>query len=253
MKKVGIIGGLGPMAMVYFLQLITEMTDAATDQEHIELLVHSKPQTPDRTGYIIGKSKENPLPVLTETGVELRSCGADFIAIPCITAHYFQQELEKQIGCPILHAIEETAAYLEKEGIKKVGLMATDGTIESRLFQKTMEQYGIECVVPEKENQAHVMHLIYDNVKAGKKPEMERFYCVSEALFAQGAQVVLLGCTELSLIKRDHALAAGFLDVLEVLARQVVVEAGANVKSEYTRLITGQTGNTELECGRKVE
>lgn len=240
MKKAGVIGGLGPMAMVYFLQLITEMTDASIDQEHIELLVHSKPQTPDRTGYILGKSKENPLPVLAETGVQLKQSGADFIAIPCITAHFFQKELEKKIGCPILHAIEETAKYLQQESITKVGLMATDGTIESNLFQQTMERYGITCVIPDKENQADVMHLIYKNVKAGKQPEMERFHEVAKNLFDAGAQVVLLGCTELSLIKRDNVLKEGFLDVLEVLARQVVIYAEAAVKEEYAHLITGR-------------
>ena len=245
MKKAGVIGGLGPMAMVYFLQLITEMTDAATDQEHIELVIHSMPTTPDRTGYILGKSKENPLPVLTEVGKELVHCGVDFIAIPCITAHYFQQELEKQIGCSILHAIEETAKYLKEEQITKVGLMATDGTIESKLFQQVMEQYEIQCVVPGEENQRNVMHLIYENVKAGKQPEMERFREVSEELFREGAQVVLLGCTELSLVKRDNTLDEGFLDVLEVLARQVVIEAEAPVKPEYLHLITGKTVATE--------
>lgn len=240
MKKVGIIGGLGPMAMVYFMQLITEMTDAATDQEHIELIVHSKPQTPDRTGYILDHSKENPLPVLTEVGKELVSCGVDFIAIPCITAHYFQKELEKQIGCKILHAIEETAVYLKSENIDKVGLMATDGTIESKLFQKVLGQYGISCVVPEKEMQSYVMSLIYDNIKAGKAPETDKFYRVSQSLFDAGAQVVLLGCTELSLIKKEHVLDAGFLDVLEVLACQVVTESGATVKEKYKQLITGK-------------
>lgn len=240
MKKAGVIGGLGPMAMVYFLQLITEMTDAATDQEHIELLVHSKPQTPDRTGYILGKSKENPLPVLAEVGVRLKQSGAEFIAIPCITAHFFQQELEKRIGCPILHAIEETAKYLQEEKITKIGLMATDGTIESKLFQQIMDNYGITCFVPNKENQANVMHLIYQNVKAGKQPEMDRFRKVSEELFGAGAQVILLGCTELSLIKRDNILNEGFLDVLEVLARQVVIHAEAAVKEEYIHLITGR-------------
>ena len=238
MKKAGIIGGLGPMAMVYFLQLITEMTDAATDQEHIELLVHSKPQTPDRTGYILGKSLENPLPVLTEVGVNLKQSGADFIAIPCITAHYFQQDLEGQIGCPILHAIKETAVYLQSEQVTEVGLMATDGTVESKLFQQILGQYGITCHVPGQENQANVMHLIYNNVKAGKQPEMERFQKVAEELFQSGAQVVLLGCTELSLIKRDNVLPEGFLDVLEVLARQVVLAADAPLKPEYGHLIT---------------
>lgn len=238
MKKVGIIGGLGPMAMVYFLQLITEMTDASKDQEHIELLIHSKPQIPNRTGYIVGKSEENPLLALTEVGKELVQCGVDFIAIPCITAHYFQKELEKQIGCSIVHAIEETAKYLKSENIMKIGLMATDGTIKSKLFQTIMEQYGIECFVPNKDNQAHVMHLIYENVKAGKKPEMDLFYQVSDALFQAGVQVVLLGCTELSLIKRDNILGHGFLDVLEVLAKQVVILSETKLKLDYIHLIT---------------
>lgn len=240
MKKVGIIGGLGPMAMVYFMQLITEMTDAATDQEHIELLVHSKPQTPDRTGYILDNTKENPLPVLAEVGRELVSCGVDFIAIPCITAHFFQKELENQTGCKILHAIEETGAYLKSENVAKAGLMATDGTIQSKLFQQILTKYGIECIVPEKEGQKQVMELIYDNVKAGKSPDMQKFYDVSGELFRKGAQVVLLGCTELSLIKRDHILTEGFLDVLEVLARQVVTEAGATRKPYSEHLITGR-------------
>ena len=243
MKKVGIIGGLGPMAMVYFLQLVTEMTEASKDQEHIELLIHSKPQTPDRTSYIIGNSEENPLVALTEVGIELVQCGVDFIAIPCITAHYFQKELERKIGCSIIHAIEETAKYLKSENITKIGLMATDGTIESKLFQSIMEQYEMECIIPKKENQKFVMHLIYENVKAGKKTEMQLFYCVSDELFEKGAQVVLLGCTELSLIKRDNVLEDGFLDVLEVLAKQTVVLSGAKLKSEYIRLITGEPRN----------
>lgn len=228
------------MAMVYFLQLITEMTDAGTDQEHIELLIHSKPQTPDRTNFILGKSKESPLPVLEEVGEALVSQGAELIAIPCITAHFFQKELEQKIGCPIVHAIEETARYLLSEKIEKVGLMATDGTVESRLFQQIMEKHGISCVVPEKENQKQVMHLIYQNVKAGKDPEMDRFGQISGELFQKGAQVILLGCTELSLIKRDNILNAGFLDVLEVLARQVVLLSGAKLKPEYEHLITGK-------------
>ena len=116
--------------------------------------------------------------------------------------------------------------------------MATDGTIQSKLFQTIMAQYEIECLVPTNDNQAYVMHLIYKNVKAGKKPEMELFYQVSDALFQKGAQVVLLGCTELSLIKRDNILEHGFLDVLEVLAKQVVVLSEAKLKTEYVHLIT---------------
>ncbi len=112
MKKLGVIGGLGPMATAYFLQLITQMSDAETDQEHMEILLHSNPRIPDRTRFILGQSEEDPLPQMIEVGIDLRSQGAEVIAIPCVTAHYFQKRLEREIGIPILDAIRETVLCL---------------------------------------------------------------------------------------------------------------------------------------------
>ncbi len=237
MKRLGIIGGLGPMATAYFLRLVVEMTDAKTDQEHIEVLLHSKPQIPDRTRYILGLSDENPMPDLLAVGKSLTAQGAQVIAIPCITAHFFQKQLEKEIGCKIIHAIEETAKYLNLERIAHAGIMATAGTVESRLFQDVLEKYHIDCSVPGKAGQDKVMHIIYDNVKAGKSIEMDLFEAAARELFDDGAQVILLGCTELSMAKRDHALCAGYLDVMEVLARSAVMECGT-LKAEYEHLIT---------------
>ena len=102
MKKLGIIGGLGPMATVYFLQLITQMSEARVDQEHMEILLHSKPSIPDRTRFILGLSDENPLKEMIEIGLELKGQGAEAIAIPCITAHYFHNELEEALQMPVL-------------------------------------------------------------------------------------------------------------------------------------------------------
>lgn len=236
MKKLGIIGGLGPMATAYFLHLIINMTDAEKDQEHIEVLLHSKPQIPDRTNYILGVSKESPMPYLSQIGKSLVEQGADIIAIPCITAHFFQGKLEEEINCPIINAIEETAIYLKEENVSKVGIMATDGTIQSELFQNTLKKYDIECIIPEKNLQQKVMSIIYDNVKAGCPIDMEAFNAVTGKLFEEGAQVILLGCTELSMVKRDCNISKGFLDVMEVLARRVVLECG-ELKQEYKHLI----------------
>ena len=237
MKTLGVIGGLGPMATAYFLQLLTQMTDADTDQNHIEVLIYSRPQIPDRTRYILGKSEDSPVPDMVDTGVALAAQGADLLTIPCVTAHYFQKELETAIGIPIINAIEETAEYLQQRGCKRVGIMATDGTIESGIFQRTLEEYGMQVIIPCQEEQAKVMHLIYDNVKAGKPLEYALFQDVAETLFAQGAEVILLGCTELSLIKKDFTLSEGFLDVMEVLARKAVISCG-QLKKEYEELIT---------------
>ena len=237
MKRLGVLGGLGPMATAYFLQLLIQMSDAKTDQEHIEVILHSKPQIPDRTRFILGQSTESPVPQMAEVGRKLVCQGAELIAIPCITAHFFQRRLEEEIGIPILNAVTETAVYLQKTGITKAGIMATDGTIESRLFQKFFGEYGIDCIVPDEEEQRKVMHLIYENVKAGKPMELPLFDAVAEGLRENGAEVTLLACTELSLVKRDYSLEAGFLDVMEVLARKAVLSCGI-LKKEYEYLIT---------------
>ncbi len=237
MRKLGVIGGLGPMATAYFQQLVIQMSDARTDQEHIETLVHSKPQVPDRTRYILGQSGDNPMPHMAQMGRGLVCQGAEVIAIPCITAHFFQQQLEEAIGVPILNAIEETGLYLREAGITRAGILATDGTIESGLFQKTLCRYGIDSIVPQPDGQRQVMRLIYDDIKSGNPVELPVFEAVAGQLLESGAQVVLLGCTELSLVKRDCALGAGFLDVMEVLARKAVLACG-RLKKEYEQLIT---------------
>lgn len=237
MSTLGIIGGLGPMATAYFMQLLTQMSDAETDQDHMDILVYSKPSIPDRTQYILGKSDENPVPEMVFAGRTLRQMGAQLIAIPCITAHYFHEELEAQTGLPIINAIEETALCLKREGVRSVGLLATDGTIQSGLFQKKLEAYHVQCVLPTSDMQREVMRIIYEEVKAGRAVDMERFLRISDELSSRGAQVILLGCTELSLIKRDFALPAGYLDVIDVLARKAV-QCCNRVREEYSHLIT---------------
>lgn len=237
MKRLGVIGGLGPMATSYFLQLITQMCDAHTDQEHMEILIHNKPSIPDRTGYILNHDMPNPIPEIISIGKELKACGADLLAVPCITAHYFHDELEREVGLQVINAIEETIVYLKERGIKQVGILATTGTIRTELFQNVLKKYNMRGIVPDMEGQKLIMSIIYDNVKAGKEVDMERFFGVADELFKRNAQVVILGCTELSLLKRDYLFPEGYLDVMDILARKVV-EVCNSVRPEYKELIT---------------
>lgn len=236
MKKLGVIGGLGPMATAYFLQLLTQMSDADTDQEHLEVLIHSRPQIPDRTRFILGQSGDDPFPQMAEIGISLAGQGAELIAIPCITAHYFQKKLEERIGVPIVDTVRETVLCLQEAGIGSVGVMATDGTIESALFQRVLAEAGIRCVLPDRCGQGTVMDIIYNQVKAGRPVDLPAFERVSGSLSGKGAEAVLLACTELSLVKRDFPLGEGYLDVLEVLARRAVLICG-RLKQEYGCLI----------------
>lgn len=237
MKKLGVIGGLGPMATAFYMQMVIEMTNAEKDQEHIEMLIHNCPSIPDRTSYILGNSESDPGEPMAEIGKKLVQNGADVIAIPCITAAYFNERLTKEISIPIINIIEETTGYLAARNIKTVGLMATDGTVKSSLFQKSLQTAGINVILPDEDSQRDVMHLIYKNVKATKPVEMNRFERVSAELRNRGAEVIILGCTELSMIRRDEQIGPGYLDVLQVLAKCSVEWCGL-LKAQYQQLIT---------------
>ena len=234
----GVIGGLGPMATAFFMELITEMTDAKTDQEHLEMIVCSAPSIPDRTRYILDNTQESPLPRMLEIGTFLADQQVTAIAIPCVTAHYFFRELEAGIAVPIINGAGETVAHLKAHGITRVGIMATSGTVQSGVFHRELERLGMEAIVPSDRRQADVMHLIFDNIKAGLPADMERFNAVSAELRQKGAQAIILGCTELSLIKRDHPIGPGFVDAMEVLAQQSVLRCGKPLKAKYRDLIS---------------
>ena len=234
----GVIGGLGPIATAHFMELIIRMTEADTDQEHLDMIIYNHPSIPDRTSYILDPTKPNPLPEMIRIGNALTRQGAGLIAIPCMTAHYFHAELTRYIETPIVHAIHETAAHLKKHGIEKVGIMATDGTIRSKLFQRELEKHGITPVIPGSEGQKCVMSVIYDDIKANRPADMDKFDFASRELWKAGAQAIILGCTELSLVKRDYPIGAGYLDAMEVLARRCVLHCGGKLKEEYQNLIS---------------
>lgn len=236
--SLGIIGGMGPMATVYFMELVVKMTKADCDSEHLEMIVYNAPDVPDRTQYILGKSEESPLPRMLELGKRLKKQQVECIAIPCMTAHYFHEEL-LEMGVPVLHGIRETAQTLKEAGVTRVGIMATDGTISSGIFQREVEALGMEAVIPEKLQQKEIMDMIYKDIKAGNMPEFSRFHELKEYFIKEkGAQAIVLGCTELSLLKKAYDLGDGVIDTLEVLAKKAILTCGKEVNPEYETLIT---------------
>lgn len=237
MKTIGIIGGLGPMATVYFMELIIKMTDVKADQEHIRIYLQSLPDTPDRTDYICGKSDKSPLPYLVNSGISLAEQGADFIAIPCVTAQYFYKDLADRIPIPVMHLVAGLVEEIKGKGIRKIGVLATNGTIQSGILQSQLTEAGIAVILPDKAGQDSLMDIIYNQIKAGKAVKLEQFHEIGNELLAQGAERVILGCTELSLIKRDYPLNNAYIDVLDILAKNAIIYSGAPLKQEYQHLV----------------
>ena len=226
MKKLGVVGGLGPAASAYFYELLTGLSAAETDQEHPEIIIYSRTSVPDRTAYILGRSDESPVPLITDTINALETIGAEIIAIPCVTACYFYDELVKAAGIPVINMIKEAADELERRGISSAGIMGTSGTLKSQMFQQELEKRGIKTIVPSERNRETVMNVIYE-IKANKQIDFEAFEAVSAELTNAGAQTIILGCTELSLINRSRKLGERYTDAMEVLAVSALRACGA--------------------------
>ncbi len=225
-KILGVLGGLGPMSSVYFYELVTENTKASKDQEHLDIVISSRATTPDRTDYILGLSQDNPLVAMEEEAKKLVEYGATTLALTCNTAHYFYENLQAAISVPLLNIGELAVKHIKNLGIKKAGLLATSGTVNCGIYQTACGDKGIECLVPSEDNQRLVMDIIYSQVKSGIKVDMDEFKSVAAELANRGAEVIILGCTELSLIKRNENLDDRFVDPLEILAKASILACG---------------------------
>ena len=226
-KTLGILGGLGPMSSVYFYEMLTAHTAAECDQEHLNILLSSRADTPDRTSFILGKSTADPIPVMKFEVARLIGAGADIIAIPCNTAHYFYDRISEESGVPIINIIRQTAIFCYRLGIKRAGILATEGTIASGAYSNVFATAGMECICPTDEEQSVITDIIYGKIKQGKEPDTQAFMRVADALVERGCDRIILGCTELSLLKRNGGLSDGlFIDSLEVLAYSAIRMCG---------------------------
>ena len=113
-QVLGVIGGLGPIATAHFMELVIRMTDADCDQKNLDMIIYNSPSIPARTAYILDNSKASPLPDMIELGNKLAHQDADYIAIPCVTAHYFCDELSSNIPFPLLTVSEKPLLILKK-------------------------------------------------------------------------------------------------------------------------------------------
>ncbi len=231
-QAIGIIGGMGPMATLDLFGKLIANTDAAGDAEHIRIYIDCHTGIPDRTQAIL-HGGESPVPYIAESARKLADMGADFLLVPCNTSHYFYDEIVAASPVPVLHMIRETAVALAAEGVSRVGLLATDGTLQSGIYQRELEAHGIETVCPLAEEQQDVMRLIYDGVKADA-PQFDT--TVIAAMIARmksaGAERLVLGCTELPLGFERYGLPCdNTVDPSVIVARAAIRRAGYPVRT----------------------
>lgn len=230
MKKiVGIIGGMGPMATCYLLKDIIEVTNAHSDQEHVHICVDCNTNIPDRTAAILDRGP-SPIPEMVKSGIKLQGMGANVLIMPCNTAHYFYDDLVSYFDVPLLHMPRETARELKRRKIKKVGLLATNGTLSSGVYHKALENENMEVITPSRNRQECVMQLIYEGVKAGSPVfDVTGILNTIKELYEKGAQMLLLGCTELPIAFQQYHIREEYVDPSKVLAKAAVHYVGAEI------------------------
>jgi aspartate racemase len=230
-KTIGILGGMGPEATLDCFARIIKKTPAQTDQQHLRVVIDSNPKVPDRTAAITGKGA-SPVPILVAGCRSLQSAGADFIIIPCVSAHFYLDEIQQQIELPILSIYDAVGEIIagDHPQIKTVGLMGTTGTNNGGLFQKRLAADGIKTVVADENHQAKVMATIYDiknSQPARTKAEITSdLVAAAESLISKGATGIIAGCTEIPLALKQKDLAVPYFDALTILARAAILTAG---------------------------
>jgi len=223
-KIVGILGGMGPEATVDLFGKIVAATPAGTDQEHLRIIIDNNAKIPSRQAAAL-EGGEDPTPMLVSTAQNLERAGADFLVMPCNTAHLFYRPIAESIGIPVLHIADETVAEALRRfpNLEIVGVLASTATIKLRLYHERFEAKGIKTLSPSDEEQEAVQSAIF-SVKGGDKgPEVRaKMREVAEGLAARGSQLLVTACTELPLVLRDGDASVPVLDPTQCLALAAV-------------------------------
>jgi len=222
---------LGPAATVDLFDKIVRHTPAKRDQDHIRIIIENNPQIPDRSAAL-KKKEEDPGIAMLATAGKLKAAGADFIIVPCNTAHVFLRSVQQHLGIPIMSMIEETAKYIAAKhpAVRKAGLLATSGTVASGVYEGPLRERNIMLITPSAQSQeALVMEAVYgkNGIKAGYRTGVPRNLLEKAAkeLIKEGAEVIILGCTEIPLALKDEDRAVPFIDPTEILAKAAVTHA----------------------------
>lgn len=226
-RMVGIFGGMGPEATANLYAEIVRLTPAKRDQDHLPTLIYSRPQVPDRSACIASGSREI-VPYLQEAVRRLERGGASFIAVPCNTAHYYHADMRRAVRIPVLNMISETVDTVMRENpnARTIGLLASDGTLKTRLYEEAFQARGLRVLSPAPDiQQPCVMNAVYSIKAGGDKQEQARLLArAGDDLEARGAEVLVLGCTEIPLAFDRQRARVPVVNATEVLAKAVIRE-----------------------------
>ena len=226
-KCAGVLGGMGPDATVDFMNRLIRLVDAKEDCDHIRCIVDNNPKVPSRIKALFEGGEEDPAPCLMDMARRLEAWGADFLVMPCNTAHHYYGQIQGAVRIPVLNMIELAAKDVQRKfpHVRKVGILATSATVKVGLYEKVFGEFGIEVLYPDAPEQADLLALI-KSIKAGQTGEAQRVALMTTGrhVLKKGAQALVLACTELSVIAPQQS-ELPFVDASQTLAEATVAIA----------------------------
>jgi aspartate racemase len=232
---IGVLGGMGPEATNQLCALITANTAASRDQDHIPVITYNNARIPERVAAVRGdEGALDPVPEMRRTAQVLEGAGAELLVMPCNLAHFFIAGVQAAVRIPVLNMIEETVKYTVAKypQRRRVGLLASTPTIECGIYERAFRKHDRELLVPDAgEQEDKVMKAIYgsEGIKGGQKTVPRRLLTdAAERLVERGAEVIIAGCTEVSLVLSPENSSFEVIDPLAIIARVAVARARGN-------------------------
>ena len=226
MKRLGILGGMGPAASAEFVNRLIAQTPATCDQEHIPFVLWSNPQIPDRSTSM-RNGDNNPLPFLLEGIRGLKSAGCNLIVIPCNTAHFWFHEFSK-VNVRIVHIVDSVASALKDVGVAEgtIGVIGTQATVELGLYQYQLNRQGWNCITPDRSEMDTLVQPAINLIKSGDMSQAhDMFMIVIDSLIARGARAIVLGCTEIPLaVREDNQNGIPLINSIDSLVKVAIKE-----------------------------
>ena len=223
-KTVGVIGGMGPEATVEFMRRLVSAVPAKDDADHLHVLVDNNPKIPSRIKALIEGGGEDPQPCLVDMARKLEAAGADFLVIPCNTAHYYLPAIAKSVGIPVLDVVAltiENLNALEKRPTR-IAVLASPAVRLVGLFEKRLVASGYDVLFPNHDAEGRLLDVIRAVKTGHATPSQQRTYqAIAAGLASDGADTLLVACTELSLLPTLERPEPVF-DTLDVLVEATI-------------------------------
>lgn len=227
-KTLGIIGGMGSTAASFFFDNIIKEFPCKDDRDYIEILLHNNSKIPDRTEAIINK-KESPLKEILRSANIFDSLKIDYIVMSCVTSHYYADQIQENLKhSRLINILSTTSEYinLNHKEVKKVGILASTGAIETRMWQDELSKYSIDSIIlPKKKQEEYIMNTIYgeNGLKEGNVGELNKNKIMKavDILIDQGSQAILAGCSEIPMILSEKSIDIPYFDAFKILRNKI--------------------------------